>query len=126
MSSVIGAVVGDLAADAPLLVINHHEDDSVRKKYLPQIKQSCLEKEGSCMEYAKIQDRILVSDNKPQIYGMQFRYNAERNLEPFPIKDPEYVDQRRRNIGLESLRDYLKRKINYNWTVIQINRKEKN
>ena len=88
------STVGELAADAPLLVINHHEDDTVRKKYLFQIKQSCFEQEGSCMEYAKIQDRVLVNDDKPQIYGMQFRYNAERQLEPFPIKDPEYVDEK--------------------------------
>jgi hypothetical protein len=111
--------VGKLAADAPLLVINHHKDDSVREKYISQIKQICLEKEGSCTEYAKIQDRILVSENKPQIYGMQFRYNAERSLEPFPINDPEYVDQRREKIGLEPLRVYLKRKINYDWVITQ-------
>jgi hypothetical protein len=113
------SMVGKIAADAPLLVINHHESDSVRIKYLARIKQSCLDKEGSCMEYAKIQDRILVSEDKLQIYGMQFRYNAERNLEPFPIIDPEYVDQRRAEIGLEPLKKYLKRKINYNWTIEQ-------
>jgi hypothetical protein len=113
------STVGELAADAPLLIINHHESESVRVQYLPQIKKACLENEGSCMEYAKIQDRILVNTNQPQIYGMQFRYNSERELEPFPIKDPEYVDQRRAEIGLEPLRDYLKRKINYEWTVEQ-------
>ncbi len=111
--------VGKLAADAPLLIINHHEDDSVRKKYLKQIKQSCLDGEGSCMEYAKIQDRVLVNDNQPQIYGMQFRYNNERKLEPFPVIDPEYVDKRRKEIGLEPLGEYLKRKINYEWIVTQ-------
>jgi hypothetical protein len=46
---------------------------------------------------------------------MQFRYNAARKLEPFPIKDPESVDQRRKAIGLEPLKDYLKRKIDYDW-----------
>ena len=111
--------VGKLAADAPLLVINHHESESVRKMYLERIKKSCLEKEGSCMEYAKIQDRILVNENHLQVYGMQFRYNKERDLEPFPIVNPEYVDQRRATIGLEPLKDYLKRKINYNWTIAQ-------
>jgi len=111
--------VGKLAADAPLLVINHHENEAVRKKYLPQIKQSCLENEGSCIEFAKIQDRILVNENKQQIYGMQFRYNSKRELEPFPIVNPEYVDKRRKEIGLEPLKDYLKRKINFDWLVLQ-------
>jgi len=113
------SAVGKIAADAPLLVINHHESDSVRKKYLARIKQSCLDKEGSCMEFAKIQDRILVNEDKLQIYGMQFRYNEKRDLEPFPIIDPEYVDQRRTEIGLEPLKEYLKRKINFDWTVEQ-------
>lgn len=113
------STVGELAADAPLLVINHHESNSVRKNYLSEIKQACLDGEGSCIEYAKIQDRVLVDDNKPQIYGMQFQYNEERKLEPFPIVDPEYVDKRRKEIGLESLREYLKRKINYEWEIKQ-------
>ena len=113
------SAVGKLAADAPLVVINHHESEAVRKKYLPQIKQSCLEGEGSCMEFAKIQDRILVNENELQMYGMQFRYDSDRKLEPFPIKDPEYVDQRRKEIGLPPLKDYLKRKINYDWTIVQ-------
>ncbi|WP_299108359.1 DUF6624 domain-containing protein [uncultured Tenacibaculum sp.] len=112
-------MVGKLAADGPLLVINHHKDDAIRVKYISKIKEACLKKQGSCMEYAKIQDRILVNSNKPQLFGMQFRYNAMRKLEPFPIKDPAYVDRRRKEIGLEPLKEYLKRKINYTWKVEQ-------
>ena len=113
------SMVGKLAADAPLLVINHHESDEVRKMYLDTIKKNCLEGEGSCMEYAKIHDRILVNSGQLQTYGMQFRYTDDRTLEPFPIEDPEYVDQRRFEIGLEPIKEYLKRKIDYEWTVIQ-------
>ena len=113
------SMVGDLAADAPLLIINHLEGEEMRIKYLPLIKIACLQKEGSCMEYAKIQDRILVNTGKKQIYGMQFRYNKDRKLEPFPIVNPEYVDQKRKAIGLEPIKQYLKRKINYDWTIRQ-------
>ena len=67
------STVGKLAADAPLLVINHHESEEIRKKYLSTIKEHCFLGEGSCMEYAKIQDRILVNTGQLQIYGMQFR-----------------------------------------------------
>jgi hypothetical protein len=112
-------MVGKLAADGPLLVINHHEKEEIRMKYLPKIKEACLKKEGSCMEYAKINDRILVNTDQLQTYGMQFKYNENRQLIPFPIKDPEYVDQRRTKIGLEPLKQYLKRKINYDWTIPQ-------
>lgn len=116
------STVGKLAADAPLLIINHHKSNDVRKEFLSKIKNNCFEGEGSCIEYAKIQDRILVNDNKLQLYGMQFRYNNKRNLEPFPIKDPEYVDHRRKAIELEPLKLYLKRRINYEWDVKQKNK----
>lgn len=113
------STVGKLAADAPLVIINHHESEDIRKQYLAQIKGACIIGEGSCMEYAKIQDRILVNTDQLQIYGMQFRYNDKRELEPFPIINPEYVDSRRKEIGLEPLNEYLKRKINYDWKVKQ-------
>ena len=46
-------------------------------------------------------------------------YTNDRKLEPFPIVDPEFVDQRRFEIGLEPIQDYLKRKIDYDWTIVQ-------
>lgn len=110
-------MVGKLAADGPLLIINHHKEEAIRVKYLPRIKQACLKGEGSCIEYAKIQDRILVNTGKLQLYGMQFRYNNKRELEPFPIQEPKRVEERRKKIGLEPLKKYLKRKINYDWKI---------
>ena len=62
------------------------------------------------MQYAKIQDRIIVNEDKQQIYGMRFRFNVVRALEPFPIIDLEYVDQRRSDILIVPLKNYLKRK----------------
>ncbi|WBX70799.1 DUF6624 domain-containing protein [Tenacibaculum retecalamus] len=113
------STVGKLAADGPLLVINHHEKEEIRIKYLSKIKGACLKGEGSCFEYAKIQDRILVNTDKLQLYGMQFTYDENRNLVPFPINEPEYVDERRAIIGLVPLKQYLKRKINYDFKVKQ-------
>lgn len=111
--------VGKLAADGPLLIINHHEKEEIRLKYLPQIKQACLAKQGSCVEYAKIKDRALVNTDKLQLYGMQFEYNVNNQLVPLPIFEPEYVDERRKEIGLPPLKQYLKRKINYDFNVKQ-------
>ncbi len=113
------SMVGKLAADGPLLVINHHEKEEVRMKYLPKIMDACLKGEGSCFEYAKIQDRILVNTGELQLYGMQFAYDENRNLIPFSIKEPEYVDKRRAKIGLVPLKQYLKRKINYDFKIKQ-------
>jgi len=37
-------------------------------------------------------------------------------------KDPEYVDQRRAKIGLEPLKEYLKRKIRFEFSLEQSNK----
>ena len=78
---------------------------------------ACLKEAESCFEFAKIQDVILVNTGKLQLYGMQFTYDENRNLIPFPIKDLEYVGERRVKIGLVPLKQYLKRKINYDFKV---------
>jgi hypothetical protein len=48
------------------------------------------------LEFAKIKDRILVNANKEQLYGMQFTYDDQKNLIPFPIQNPQLVDQGRK------------------------------
>ena len=56
------------------------------------------------MEFAKIKDRILVNANKEQLYGMQFTYDDQKNLIPFPIQNPQLVDQGRKKIDLEPIK----------------------
>lgn len=50
-------------------------------------------------------DRTLVFKGEPQIYGTQFR-EGEKGAEPFPIKDPESLNQRRQEVGLEPFEIY--------------------
>jgi len=69
------------------------------------------------LEFAKIKDRILVNANKEQLYGMQFTYDDQKNLIPFPIQNPQLVDQGRKKIDLEPLKKHLKRKINFDFNV---------
>lgn len=51
---------------------------------------------------AFLEDRLLTMEDKPQIYGTQFR-NIGNGFEPFPIEDPEHVDERRARVGLGTL-----------------------
>ena len=104
------ATVGKLAADGPLLVINHHPKEEIRIKYVSKIREACLQQQGSCMEYAKIQDRILVNTGKPQLYGMQFRYNENRTLVPFPVKKPRICRSKKKSNWLSSSEAIFKKK----------------
>lgn len=53
-------------------------------------------------QFAYIDDRIRVFEGFPQRYGTQWRDGPE-GLEPYPIEDPDHVDERRAALGLPSL-----------------------
>lgn len=67
-----------------------------------------------------MQDRILMMDGKPQIYGSQITQNNETNeWELYKLDNPEFVDKRRTEVGLEPLKEYVQ-----NWN-IEFNVKQK-
>jgi hypothetical protein len=59
---------------------------------------------------ATLEDRVLVGEGKPQIYGTQVHFGPETGgrWELYPIVDEEHVDERRTRIGLPPMADYLK------------------
>jgi hypothetical protein len=56
---------------------------------------------------AYLTDRVLVAQKKPQRYGTQARPEGGKMV-PFPIEDEAKVDERRAELGLAPLADYLK------------------
>lgn len=101
--------VGRDAAMAAYLVAIHTNDGS-QKKYLPMIRQSCIENDLPWQRYANIYDRCLFNENKPQKYGTHLKYNEQtKSEELYILEDESKVDEWRKEIGLESLSDYLAR-----------------
>jgi hypothetical protein len=99
--------VGNNAANAAFLVIQHSDNDK-QKKYLPTIKKLCEEKEASWQNYALMYDRIQIGDHKPQKYGSQVNFNQATNKwELSPLEDETKVDEWRKEVGLEPLADYV-------------------
>jgi hypothetical protein len=99
--------VGNRAAGAAFLVIQH-SDLEKQKRYLPTIEKLCKEKEASWQDYALMYDRIQVSENKPQKYGSQVKYDDKtKKYELFPLLDETKVDAWRNEIGMEPLADYV-------------------
>jgi hypothetical protein len=60
--------------------------------------------EVSRQDLAYLTDRVLVNDGKKQRYGTQMGMN----FEPQPIEDAGNVDQRRAEVGLPPLAEYVK------------------
>lgn len=53
-------------------------------------------------------DKIRILSGQPQLYGSQFRKLAKNKIEFLPIEDIENVDQRRRELGVPPLSEYIK------------------
>jgi len=53
-------------------------------------------------------DKIRILSGQPQLYGSQFRKIIKNKIEFLPIEDIENVDQRRREMGIPPLSEYIK------------------
>ncbi|MBQ0787626.1 MAG: hypothetical protein KBT69_09005 [Oceanihabitans sp.] len=99
--------VGRLANGAIWSVIQHSSLD-IKEKYAPLMKVSVLQNESQAMQYARLIDRMFINDNKPQVYGSQTTNDKDGNSVFFEIGKPEFINKRRKEIGLEPIEDFAK------------------
>ncbi len=101
-------LVGEKAADAAFLIVQHAELPD-QEKYLPILQKAAEQNDVKPSNVAMLQDRVLMRQGKNQIYGSQLRSDPKTGkIELYPIDDPEHVDERRAKVGLPPLKDYLK------------------
>lgn len=94
-------------------LVFQHSDNYHRKKYLPILKKSVDNGDIRKSAIALLEDRILMYDGKPQIYGTQITKNPEtEEWIIYDLKEPETVDKRRAKVGLNPLNEYLR-----NWNI---------
>ncbi len=99
--------VGMLAANSAFLIIQHSNLEKM-KQYIPTLKKLCNEGEGSCQAFAMMYDRIECSENRPQRYGTQIRYNKGSNeYELFPLENEGLLHEYREWAGLPLIEDYV-------------------
>ena len=101
------SLVGPDGATAAWLLVQHADAD-------PKFQRKCLglmtglpNDEVSRQDIAYLTDRVLLAEGKKQIYGTQFM-TVDGKLTPRPLEDEANVDQRRAEVGLSSLADYIK------------------
>lgn len=99
--------VGKEAAEGAWLLVQHADYDVEFQKRCLQLMKEAPEDEVSKIDTAYLEDRVRVNEGRPQLYGTQF-YGEGENYGPRPIENPEKVDERRKELGLESLEEYKK------------------
>lgn len=108
------ARLSDKANQAIWLVIDH-SDLATRRKYLDLVKAKAEEGVLDKSDYATLNDRVLMEEGKPQIYGTQIKitgtiiFGEEQTLPMYlwPVEDPAALDSLRNSIGLPPIEEYL-------------------
>jgi hypothetical protein len=103
-----------------------HSDNEVRVKYLPMMRQAVLDKQLAPRFLVRAEDRIATENGQLQIYGGQMKYYPEtRSFNVWPVKDPENINVRRAEIGLDPIEQFLKVRFDFDWDLEeQIQRSE--
>lgn len=102
------SLVGKEASKAVFLVIQHASLE-IQRKYLPQFREPVTKGESSSSNLAYLEDRILMREGKPQLYGTQIITDNAGQKKFYNIYDEVNVDERRLKIGLGPLAEYGKR-----------------
>ena len=89
--------------DAIWLSLHHAPDKQYVKKYFPLLENAKNNGDISGEAFATIQDRILMDDGEPQLYGTQIE-----DGKLYDLYEPEFVNQRRKILSMEPIEEYLK------------------
>ena len=100
------SLVGPKAATDAWLIAQHGGKEFLHET-LPLMKEAVDKNDLPGSSYALSVDRTRTQDGEKQLYGSQFD-TKDGKCEPLPIEDPEHVDARRKEVGLEPLADYTK------------------
>jgi hypothetical protein len=100
------SLVGEQAAHAAWLLVQHADAD-------PDFQEQCLEQmkaaapgEVVSIDIAYLTDRVLVARGRPQVYGTQCE-EVDGRFQPRACIEPEALDQRRKEVGLQPIKEYL-------------------
>jgi hypothetical protein len=98
--------VGKEANEATWLIIQHSiEQPEFMKKCATLLEVAISENKADPINLAYLTDRIAVFEGKPQLYGTQFDWDENGDLSPNPFDNISKVNERRRSIGLNTLKE---------------------
>jgi hypothetical protein len=102
-------LVGKQGSNNYWLMVQHcdkHPDFQL--KILNAMKPKVEKSNADGKNYAYLLDRVNLNTGKKQIYGTQVTYNTRIcQAYPKPLADSLTVNQRRKEVGLESIEEYL-------------------
>lgn len=104
----LGADVIGRQGNSTLFLVIQHSDQTTQEKYLPMMREAVKSGKAQGGDLALLEDRVALRQGKKQIYGSQIGRTPEtQKYFILPLEDPENVDKRRAEVGLQPLADYV-------------------
>jgi len=98
---------GPEAANAAFLILQHSPEHDFQKSMLPALERLAGEGAMPPADVAMLVDRVLVHEGKPQRYGTQFSFE-DGELVMHPVEDEAGLDERRRQMQLPPMDEYIR------------------
>jgi hypothetical protein len=108
--------IGEIATHQIWLMVQHADRDiPFQEKYLKELKLAAKNKQASLLDLAYLTDRLAKNKGKKQLYGTQMNYKTIEDpvkgkiplMELWPVENPEKLDERRKEVGLIPINEYL-------------------
>lgn len=91
-----------------LLVQHQDKDVEFQEAVLQQMKIEVDKGNAPALNYAYLFDRLAINRGEQQTYGTQVTLNPDStSFEPKPVMDREGLNERRMEVGLPSIEDYI-------------------
>lgn len=94
--------------DAWLIAQHADQDPAFQREALDVLTDAVARGEARPREFAYLTDRVRVNEGREQVFGTQMRPDENGMPVPQPIEDPERVEERRADVGLEPFDQYLR------------------
>lgn len=101
-------LVGEEAARAAWLVAQHADRQlDVQRRALQLMRQAVSAGSANPRELAFLHDRTRVNEGRKQVYGTQIAGVKDGAPVPWPCEEPERMDERRAEVGIEPFDEYV-------------------
>jgi Family of unknown function (DUF6624) len=98
-------LVGDEGAEAAWLIVQHSPDRQFMAECLEHLRAAVEAADASPANLAYLEDRVRMFRGERQLYGTQF-FEKDGTYVPWPIEDPDGLDERRTAVCLGQFADY--------------------
>jgi len=108
-------LVGTKGAYNFWLLVQHCDSDTTfQKDVLVAMKKQVDRKNANAFNYAHLVDRVKINTGKKQVYGTQITFDKDLNAIPENFDNWDKVDEMRKALGIETLKEYLDRATKFN------------